>query len=63
MYGYRQSKGMPTAMPTVHLLDYVAGNVRSLVNAIEKLGYTIEWIKSPKDVADAEVGVYVARIN
>ncbi len=51
------------AMPTVHLLDYVAGNVRSLVNAIEKLGYTIEWIKSPKDVADAEVGAYVARIN
>ncbi|MCJ1343064.1 Histidine biosynthesis bifunctional protein hisB [Peltigera leucophlebia] len=41
-------------MPTVHLLDYVAGNVRSLANAIEKLGYTIEWIKSPKDVADAE---------
>lgn len=50
-------------MPTVHLLDYVAGNVRSLVNAIEKLGYTIEWIKSPRDVADAEVGAYVARIN
>ena len=51
------------AMPTVHLLDYVAGNVRSLANAIEKLGYTIEWIKSPKDVADAEVGAYVARID
>jgi len=42
-------------MPTVHLLHYVAGNVRSLVNAIEKLGYTIEWIKEPKDVDHAEV--------
>ena len=42
-------------MPTVHLLDYVAGNVRSLVNAIEKVGYTVEWIKEPKDVEDAEV--------
>lgn len=43
-------------MPTVHLLDYVAGNVRSLVNAIEKVGYTVEWIKEPQDVDRAEVG-------
>lgn len=42
-------------MPTVHLLDYVAGNVRSLVNAIEKVGYTVEWVKSPADVSKAEV--------
>ncbi|KAI9762537.1 MAG: Histidine biosynthesis bifunctional protein hisB [Chaenotheca gracillima] len=42
-------------MPTVHLLDYVAGNVRSLVNAIAKVGYTVEWIKRPSDVATAEV--------
>jgi imidazoleglycerol phosphate synthase glutamine amidotransferase subunit HisH len=43
------------AMPTVHLLDYVAGNVRSLVNAIEKLGWTVEWVKTPADVAKADV--------
>jgi len=42
-------------MHKVHLLDYVAGNVRSLANAIEKLGYTIEWVKEPKDVKNAEV--------
>jgi glutamine amidotransferase/cyclase len=42
-------------MPTVHLLDYVAGNVRSLVNAIEKLGYTVEWVKTPEDVKKADV--------
>lgn len=42
-------------MPTVHLLDYVAGNIRSLVNAIEKVGYTVAWIKSPEDVPKAEV--------
>ncbi|KAL3424249.1 imidazole glycerol phosphate synthase hishf [Phlyctema vagabunda] len=41
-------------MPTVYLLDYVAGNVRSLVNAIEKVGYTIEWVRSPEDVAKAD---------
>ncbi|KAH6641900.1 hypothetical protein F5144DRAFT_610577 [Chaetomium tenue] len=41
-------------MPKVHLLDYVAGNVRSLVNAIEKVGYEVEWIRSPEDVKNAE---------
>ncbi|KAF2402573.1 imidazole glycerol phosphate synthase-like protein, partial [Trichodelitschia bisporula] len=41
-------------MPTVHLLDYVAGNVRSLVNAIEALGWTVEWVKSPAEVANAD---------
>lgn len=44
-----------STMSTVHLLDYAAGNIRSLVNAIEKLGYTVEWVKSPDDVANAEV--------
>ena len=43
------------SMHTVHLLDYAAGNIRSLVNAIEKLGWQVEWIKSPDDVAKAEV--------
>jgi imidazole glycerol-phosphate synthase len=42
-------------MPIVHLLDYVAGNVRSLVNAIEKVGFTVEWIKEPTDISKAEV--------
>ncbi len=43
------------AMPTVHLLDYVAGNIRSLVNAIENAGYSVEWIRSPEDVVPAQV--------
>ncbi|KAL8694276.1 MAG: hypothetical protein Q9218_001044 [Villophora microphyllina] len=42
-------------MPVVHLLDYVAGNVRSLVNAIEKVGYTIEWVRKPEDVEKAHI--------
>ena len=42
-------------MPTVHLLDYVAGNVRSLVNAINKVGYDVEWIRSPNDLPNAQV--------
>lgn len=50
-------------MPSVHLLDYVAGNIRSLVNAIEKLGYDVEWIKSPEDVKNAEVNMYTYHFN
>ncbi|KAI4247546.1 MAG: hypothetical protein L6R40_001494 [Gallowayella cf. fulva] len=41
-------------MPIVHLLDYVAGNIRSLANAIEAVGYTIKWIKTPEDIQNAE---------
>ena len=44
------------AKQKVHLLDYVAGNIRSLVNAIEKCGWEVEWIRSPDDVEKAEVG-------
>ena len=46
-------------MPTVHLLDYIAGNVRSLANAIEKLGYTIQWIRQPEEIENAEVGQHM----
>lgn len=47
--------GSGSSSRTVHLLDYAAGNVRSLVNAIEKLGWQVEWVKSPEDVQKAEV--------
>ncbi|CCU75623.1 unnamed protein product [Blumeria hordei] len=40
--------------PSVHLLDYVAGNTRSLVNAIEKVGYRVEWVRSPEDLENAK---------
>lgn len=46
------------SMAKVHLLDYVAGNIRSLVNAIEKCGYEVDWIRSPEDVQNAEVCVF-----
>jgi imidazole glycerol-phosphate synthase len=44
-------------MPKVHLLDYVASNIRSLVNAIEKCGYEVEWIRRPEDVESADVSL------
>ena len=37
----------------VHLLDYCAGNVRSVRNAIEKLGFAVSLVSSPADLAGA----------
>lgn len=38
----------------VWLLDYVAGNIRSLVNAIERTGFSVRWIRSPQDLQKAD---------
>ncbi|MBC2704733.1 imidazole glycerol phosphate synthase subunit HisF [Desulfobacula sp.] len=38
----------------ITLLDYGAGNVRSVVNAIEKLGGKIKPVTRPSDILDAE---------
>ncbi|RLB43844.1 MAG: imidazole glycerol phosphate synthase HisHF [Deltaproteobacteria bacterium] len=42
----------------VSLLDYGAGNVRSVVNAIKSLGYDVKFIKTPKDITDAKQIVF-----
>jgi glutamine amidotransferase/cyclase len=38
----------------LYLLDYGAGNVRSLANSIRKLGYDFQWVKSPEDIEKAD---------
>ncbi|KAK9019876.1 hypothetical protein V6N11_054383 [Hibiscus sabdariffa] len=38
----------------VTLLDYGAGNVRSLRNAIHYLGFEVEDVQTPKDILNAE---------
>mmetsp|Transcript_7380 Transcript_7380/g.16172 ORF Transcript_7380/g.16172 Transcript_7380/m.16172 type:complete len:555 (-) Transcript_7380:163-1827(-) len=38
----------------VWLLDYGAGNVQSLCNAIAKLGYTLRFIEKPEDISRAD---------
>ncbi|KAJ3305418.1 hypothetical protein HDV03_001512 [Kappamyces sp. JEL0829] len=43
-----------TAKPRVFLLDYGAGNVRSVVNAITKLGFELEEIKTVADFDAAD---------
>ncbi|ADH86758.1 imidazole glycerol phosphate synthase HisHF [Desulfurivibrio alkaliphilus] len=41
-------------LPIVTLLDYGAGNVRSVRNAIRKLGYTVQEVVEPADILRAE---------
>ncbi|RWX45561.1 glutamine amidotransferase; cyclase [Candidatus Electrothrix aarhusensis] len=38
----------------ITLLDYGAGNVRSVVNALESLGETVVRVNSPADIEKAE---------
>jgi glutamine amidotransferase/cyclase len=38
----------------ITLLDYGAGNVRSVRNAITRLGYTVRDVQSPQDILTAE---------
>ncbi|KAK0526274.1 Histidine biosynthesis bifunctional protein hisB [Tilletia horrida] len=38
----------------LYILDYGAGNVRSLANSITKLGHSFEWVKSPEDLLKAD---------
>ncbi|MFO8238425.1 MAG: hypothetical protein R6U00_09310, partial [Prochlorococcaceae cyanobacterium] len=44
--------------PMITLLDYGAGNVRSVVNAIEKSGHTVHMAASGDDIARAEKLVF-----
>jgi glutamine amidotransferase/cyclase len=41
----------------VFLLDYGAGNVQSIENALGKLGCNLEYIKSKDDFAMADVNL------
>lgn len=38
----------------VTVLDYGAGNIRSVVNAIKKLGYEVTFVKGPSDIERAK---------
>ncbi len=38
----------------ISLLDYGAGNVRSVINALEKLGETVQTINSEQDIRNAD---------
>jgi len=56
----RGRSGSPTAVEPdtgaedeVFVLDYGAGNVQSVVNAIKQLGYSVRFVKKPEDILSA----------
>jgi len=44
--------------PIVTILDYGAGNVCSVINAIQKCGYSVEFVQKPEDILAAKVLVF-----
>lgn len=42
-------------MSRLYILDYGAGNVQSLANSVEKLGFKFTWISHPEDFDKATV--------
>ncbi|KAL3800893.1 hypothetical protein ACHAW5_002044 [Stephanodiscus triporus] len=52
------SSGTTRRRPTVSLLDYGAGNVRSVRNAILACGYRVIDVVDPSDVTNAEVLIF-----
>ncbi len=42
----------------ITLLDYGAGNVRSVINAIESFGEKVRIVQSPKDILEARILVF-----
>ena len=42
----------------ITLLDYGAGNVRSVINAIESLGETVHVVTTAQDIVSAEKLVF-----
>ena len=47
-------EGQNEGQKEITLLDYGAGNIRSIKNAITKLGYTIKEVESIRDIERAE---------
>lgn len=43
---------------SVTLLDYGAGNVRSVINAIRKLDYNVKLVEKPKDILHAQILIF-----
>lgn len=43
---------------TVTILDYGAGNVRSVINAVTRLGHKINLVNTPYDLKEAEILIF-----
>jgi hypothetical protein len=52
---FTPTKSLSVLVMALYLLDYGAGNVKSLANSLKKLGHDFKWIEKPEDFAKAEV--------
>lgn len=42
----------------ITLLDYGAGNVRSVINSLHSLGEEVKLVTSPKDILEAQTLIF-----
>lgn len=54
---------MSTSSTRLFLLDYGAGNVRSLANSLTELGFSYEWITCAEDFDKADVRTARSRMT
>ncbi|KMZ60144.1 hypothetical protein ZOSMA_5G00040 [Zostera marina] len=68
-FATRNVRAAASRASSVTLLDYGAGNVRSLRNAIRHIGYDIKDVQKPEDILNAErlifpgVGAFAAAME
>ena len=58
MFNVRSSFVTEGLRTMITLLDYGAGNVRSVINAIESLGEKVRLVETPEDLRGAEKLVF-----
>jgi glutamine amidotransferase/cyclase len=49
---------MSASKPVVTVLDYGAGNVRSLVNAVKFVGWGVKFVESSDDIDSADILIF-----
>lgn len=49
---------MAAAKPVVTVLDYGAGNVRSLLNAVRSVGWEVKLVTQASDIEEADILVF-----
>jgi hypothetical protein len=60
---FKNDMASSSANNRVSLLDYGAGNVRSLRNAIKKLGYEVDDIFTAEGISSAKVCIHIGNCS
>lgn len=49
---------MASKQPVVTVLDYGAGNVRSLINAVQHVGWQVKFVEQADDIVQADILIF-----